>query len=141
MHMTSCLLGWQWGVLSCFGRLFVSLSHSATGSGLILKTPPPLLKLFGGNLLLGAFVLMPLLMTMITMEVTTIITEPWPLTGRLSCARLCDLHYVSLGSSPSFKAGHPTPNLQMRPAQVTSRVKSPCGTSQHPFPLMDSPLA
>lgn len=57
---------------------------------------------FGSNLLLGAFVLMLLLMTVIMMEVATIITEPWPLTDRLGCARLCDLHYVSLDSSPSF---------------------------------------
>lgn len=64
---------------------------------------------FGSNLLLGAFVLMLLLMTMIMMEVTTVITELWPLTDRLSCARLYDLHYVSLDSSPFFTAGHTTP--------------------------------
>lgn len=113
--------------LPVFWRFFVSLSHSASSSGLILKTLP-LLKL-GGNLLLGAFVLMLLLMTVIMMEVATIITEPWTLTDRLGCARLCDLHYVSLDSSPSFKAGHTTPILQTRLTQVTSQVKSLYGAS------------
>lgn len=67
----------------------MSLSHSATSSGLILKTPPPfeVWWQFGGNVLLGAFVLMLLLMTVIMMEVATIITEPRPLTDRLGCAR------------------------------------------------------
>lgn len=72
--------------------------------GLILQTLP--LVTFGGNLLLDAFLLMLPLMIMITLEVGTIITEPWSLTDRLSLARLCDLHSVSLDSSPSIKAGH-----------------------------------
>jgi hypothetical protein len=95
---------------------------------LILQALP--LVTSGGNLVLGAFVLMLPLMTMLMLEVRTIITEPWPFTDRLSCARLCDLHSVSLDRSPSFKAGHTGPITQLRPAQVMSQGKSPCRTSK-----------
>lgn len=104
---------------------------------MILQALP--LVTFDGSLVLGAFVLMLPLMIMLMLEVRTIITESWPLTDRLSCARLCDLHSVSLDRSPPFKAGHTAPITQLRPVQVMSQGKSPCRTSKRSFPWTDRP--